>query len=253
MRWFLGLGMALAFVVTTAACGGSDATIKKGTTAVGGTPTVVIPTTAPFTPTVPPTSTPTPPTVEVAYFHYESSFDGFRFVAIVRNPAAKAVSGLKLRWDAFDSSGASVGSLESTHPDIAAGGTYDYVGGAGIGLTGKPVAVKVTVTDPGRLVDNAQPPFKVEDVQMAADNFTPGSYTVSAAVTTGSTPIARTDLKLSVVLRDAAGKIVGAGFSTADSAPQTIDPGTKVRIQVPLISTSATPTSAEAVASQVVR
>lgn len=238
--------VAVAMAVLLVACGGDDSPIKAGSTSIGGTPTA---TATPTTPPATPTATPEPkpaPSVDVVYFFADPGSRLLRFAAAIQNPASKAIHGLRLKWDALDAGGALVGSFSSVVSDVAASSTYYYVGGAGGALlSAVPSSVKLTVVDGGSFTADPPANFKTEEITLAPEQFEANQYKVTAAITTGSAPVAKSKLVLQIVLKDATGKVVGANFDYPSNTPDTIEPGTKIRIESRFIRAQGKPTTAE--------
>ena len=170
-----------------------------------------------------------------------------RFLAGVKNPGAKTLSGTVLQWVASDASGVVVGSYKRPIPDIGAGATHVYAGGAGgANLSGLVSSVKVTITEPGKYVDRPAVALTVTDIKLtpkeaSAFNFlkAPALNDVSAVVTSPSKPTARLQIGIVIVVRDSEGKIVGGTFASLDNAPDTLDPGTKVRLADETVESTA--------------
>lgn len=242
MTKFLAVAIVVSVTALAVACG-SSAQIKAGTAADGGSSARATATGVPSE---------TNPAIDVQFFRADTKLRYFRFVAAIHNPASKVLSGLKIQWVAVDASGAVVGSHAGVMPDIPANADFLYVGGAGsVFLTGTPASVKLTVVSPGKLVSAPSQSLATADISMSKDSFSIGSgdeYTVLATIISGDAPAARSALSIFVVLRDAAGKIVGADFTTADNAPETIPPGTKIRIKADSIAVTSTPASADVAA-----
>ena len=253
MRWIVG---AILVLMVATACGGDDGPMKEGTNATAGVSTAPALAQAATTgsPTATATVMPTPtpempaPGIEVAFVNVDPESRVLRFAALIRNTSSKTIEGMRVRWDATDASGALVGSFTTGVPPIPAGAIHSYVGGAGSGLlTGVAQNVKLTVVEAGRLSDAPSPYFTVESVQLTREQYPirGEQYQVSANVTTGGQLIRRADLVTGVVLKDAAGNIVGADFDRPTNLPELLPAGTKFRAEVRYIPVKAQPATAE--------
>lgn len=255
--------IAVVLAVSLSACSSNDEGIAKGTTATSPPATPAAPTvqfaTQTATATVAATATPSPtatatpdvprPTLEVAYFHARTGERLFRVAVAITNPAAKTIEGLKMRWDAYSADNAIVGGIASSLPPIAGGQTFYYVGGAGgANLTGDPASVKVTVVDGGRFTDAPSILFTTEPGTVLMEEYPLSKdkqARASANVVTGDKAVDRFDTVVTVILRDAAGAIVGADFDRPVSLPESIPPGTKFRSEIRFIDVTGTPVKAE--------
>src|SRR5581483_8438370 len=156
--------------IIAAACGGGkDEGIAKGTSATSAATNQPValatgisatsqtsrtpgPTATPApSPTPSPTPTATPerpaPVLADAYFYSDTTTKLVRFLGLGRHPATKTIEGLRIRWDGYSDDSALVGSFTANMPAIAGGQTFNYVGGAGVQLSGRPSSVKLTVVD----------------------------------------------------------------------------------------------------------
>lgn len=211
------------------------------------------PTTAPTSPIqqtgTATTAEPPSPQVEVAWF-YSSEEPLLRFVALIRNPAAQTLMGVRTEWVAYDDAGSIVGSFEGLRPPIPARATVPYAGGAGgINLTGVPARVEVRIVDTGRYTADEAQTFQVRGVRLAPEEFSEeAEFQVRARVTTGPDEVRSSAISLVVVLRNANGEIVGGDFADPENLPDRIAPRTTFNIEVGFIRTTARPTRAEVIA-----
>ncbi len=198
------------------------------------------------------------PTVEAAWFWSDTDkeFPLFRSLVFVGNPGPKPLTGVQLEWVAYDASNSVVGSYKSAISDIPPGAKVPYVAGAGSGnLSGTPTKVEYRVVEKGDFVDTAVPAFKVADVTFKKTDYkmykgSKGEYEVKAKVTTGPEEMASAKLGGVVVLKDKAGTVVGADFWMPENLPETVAPGTTFTMQLPLVTVTAKPASAEVFATQ---
>ncbi len=175
----------------------------------------------------------------------------FRFVALVSNRSMKTVEGLTLRWDALDADGVLVGSHTSTMPALPARSTFSYVGGAGeANLSGVPNQVKLTVVNAGRLSNGESGLFTVDSVELNPESVALGGkqYRVTANITTRNQTVQSINVSVSAILKDAAGRIVGADFDTLTNLPPQLPANTKFRGEVRFIRVTTAPVAAEMVA-----
>jgi hypothetical protein len=226
----------------------SSSQVASPNTSSRATPAASVATTTTSTPIVRPQQ----PTIttEVVYLQVEPETRLMRFVALINNQSNRTVEGLRVRWDATDSSGAIVGSFTNTMPAIPAGTVYTYVGGAGAAnITGVPDKVKLTVLDTGKLTDAPSGVFTVDSITLDPERFSlqGQQYRVGATLTIGPDRVERFKLKVAVVLRDGNGKIVGAHFTTPTNVPEVLEPGTKVRVELPFLSVTDQPISADVI------
>src|SRR5439155_15186823 len=70
-------------------------------------------------------------TAELLYTRVTGPSRVVRIVARIANDGDRTLEGIQTRWDAYDASGALVGSQTTVHPPLATGQAYLYVGGAG--------------------------------------------------------------------------------------------------------------------------
>jgi len=182
--------------------------------------------------------------VEVAWFWSDDESTLMRFVAPITNPGDKPIEGLETEWIAYDAEDSIVGSFEAERATIPAGGTLPYVGGAGGAiLSGVPAKVEVRITDPGRYSSNAAPALAVTDIEFKKEEYS-SDYTVTARGTT-DVELTSDELAAYVILRSAAGEIVGADFWMPYNLPSTLPAGSKFTIEAALIPVSEKPDSAE--------
>lgn len=185
------------------------------------------------------------PTVAVDWFWTDEE-SVFRFLATISNSSDKAIEGLETEWVAYDSNDAIIGSKKGTRPTIPAGGVLTYVGGAGsFNLSGVPARVEVRIINPGRFTSDAGPLIAVSDVKFEKDEFGP-EYTVTAKA---SAPVELTTeyLGACIVLKNAAGDVVGADFWAPENLPSTIPAGSSFAVEAGFITVDEKPASAEVV------
>jgi hypothetical protein len=256
----LRLLCAVSIWLVLVGCGAPSAQPSPVASAPGGSS----PAPAQATSTVAPPSAPSPPVVsspvaaqpnamvELGYLFVDQEDRFLRFVGLIRNPHAQSIEGMAVRWDALDASGAIVGSRARNLPPIAAGSTWYYAGGAGLfNLTGVPESVKFTVTNPGRLSNAPSTVFAVEGVTVESrPNVLTNQpqATVTGTLTTGNQPVERRDVTVYAIVKDAEGNIIGATFDSPTSVPDTLDPGTRFRVEIGFIRITGTPVTAELIA-----
>ena len=171
-----------------------------------------------------------------------------RFVAVIDNPLSQTRVGVVTEWVAMEAADAIVGSVKTHQPPLAGRSTHTYVGGAGsVLLTGTPVAVSVNVVNKGTLTKEAGDTWAVDSVSLTPE-FRTGEYRVTATVTTGSRTVAAAQITANVVLKDAAGSIVGADFETPENLPAAVPPNTKFAVEFRFVSSTSEPATAEVTA-----
>lgn len=250
-RWVVGTldkrGLAaLLVVVLLASCGGGDDNNSESSSASLTSTTNGSDSASTASPTTTTEKPDDKPSIEVAFFSVDPAASYFRFVALITNPTDHAIGDLETEWTAYDADGAIVGNRKGKRPVIPAGSTFAYVGGAGAAnLSGTPARVDVKIVDNGREVDDV-PLFAAEGVTLEPVEFSDElDYTVNATITTGSDPVQRTSIGISVVLKDAGGAIVGADFTSAENVPDELPAGTKFKVEAYGIMVTAEPASAE--------
>lgn len=237
---------ALLIAVLFAACAGEPETAAETEAPATSSPTAV----ATPSPTPEPSPEPTPdPRVELAWSWTDPEQTLVRFVALVTNDGPEPLVGVETEWIAYDDSGAIIGSFSSERPAIAPGETLPYVGGAGgANLSGTPARVEVNLTSPGRFAAVETPRLEVSDVELSQDEFAEAlEYRVGATVTVGDTAVSPEDLDIYIVLRDAAGEVVGGDWYDADNLPSSVPAGSTFRIDAGFIAATAEPATADVV------
>ena len=176
------------------------------------------------------------PTIEVTYFAVDPQFDVMRFVAEIKNNASEPLVGLRTEWIAYDANDVIVGNRTKQQPAIPAGGTFDYVGGAGsANLTGTPARVEVTVVDPGsRDADAASSLLEVTDVVANPNTVLGGFDDATATVTAPADGVRKDDLASSMIIRNAEGIITDADFIGDIVGPDVFPSGSKFAVRFSL-------------------
>jgi hypothetical protein len=200
------------------------------------------------------TPTPLVERIEVAvpfvYIDAERRF--LRFAATIQNPTDATIQGMSARWDALDTRGELVGSLERQLPPIPPHSTFYYLGGAGSrGLEGVPSRVNVVITDPGNPSAVAPTYFVADSVEMDPEPHSlvdRPSYVVSGNLTTGPMPVERSRITVYALLRNAEGAIVGADFTTPALIPDVLEPHTRFQVQLRDVAVTEPPISADLIA-----
>lgn len=219
---------------------GADTAAASTTAAEQTTTTVATTTTAPPEPTA------------SVVFTYVNDAPLVRFAAEIKNPAAQTRTGVRTTWKVLDANGVIIGTLEDTErPDIAAGGSIYYVGGAGAAnLTGTPASVEFEIIDPGTLTDT--PPTTSATVESptferASFDFYDNSRTYDASFVIAATQEVTTeDLDTAVLLKDAAGNIVAADWADTSTAPSRLSAGDKVNATANMQVSIGEPAAVEA-------
>jgi hypothetical protein len=191
------------------------------------------------------------PTVKQLWFWSEAGGTNLmRVVASVSNPGLEPINGVKMSWNAFNSSGALVGSYGSTIPTINALSSWTYVGGAGSAyLNGTPASATVVVAEKGSYVTQEATPYVADSVQFAVNPYGGGvypgatDYTVTGDITIGTNQIPSSSLDAAIVLTNGAGQVVGADIDVAQNLPAVLTPGLRIAIQDDVPATR-TPTAA---------
>lgn len=184
--------------------------------------------------------------VQTAWFWTSNDKDAplFRMVAFINNPGPKTLEGVQVEWVAYDAGGSIIGSYKATEPNVPAGGSIPYVGGAGgANLSGVPARADVRVTDPGHFIDATTTTYGVSDTQLKLESK--NQYNVKAKVRTGSTEVLSKDLIADLVMKDKAGKVVGGDFWFPERLPERLPPGTAFAIEFAFVQTTAPAASAE--------
>lgn len=191
------------------------------------------------------------PTAEVMFTFFNDQ-PLVRFAVEIKNPADKARVGVRSTWKVLDANGVIVGTLEdSAQPAIPAGGSVWYVGGAGgANLSGTPASVEFEITDSGTLTDSA-PATKVvaenPTFERAGFDFYEGLRSYDASFVIAATAdVTADDLGTVILLRDAAGEIVGADFADTDAVPSTLKAGEKANATATLQVATGEPATVEA-------
>ena len=196
-------------------------------------------TTATAKPTVTPTATPEPTseaslTADVVFFGADpdEEFPLARFVAVISNPSDTARDGVEVTWTMFDESNAIVGFKSGTRCPVPANGTLTYVGGAGsVFLFARPSSVEVEVTDDGSSLDEGYTnQVLIESVALEpAPQFDFGFREVSFSLTnTSNEALVADNVDIAIVVKDAQGEIVGAGFHQLENVPDQLQGGSRV-------------------------
>lgn len=190
-----------------------------------------------------------PLTAEVTYTSFTKD-PLARFVVEFKNTGDKTRVGVKATWKALDRDGAIVGSYDKDVPPIGPSGTVYYVGGAGgANLNGVPARIKVEVTDEGEAVSEPEPnEVKVGKVSFkkAEFNFNPGMTTYDATmVVTALRDLDTSEIDSAFLLRGARGKILGAEWGDAGSAPAKLSKGENVVLKASIDVKSGSPNSVE--------
>lgn len=173
-----------------------------------------------------------------------------RFAVEFKNPGETTRVGVTATWKALDKDGVIVGTYDTELGPIEPGKATYYVGGAGgANLTGVPAQVEVEVTNEGEAVAEAEPSGvsvgKVE-FKKAGFSYIPGvrSFEVSM-VLTANRDLDAADIGSAVLLRNKAGKVVGADWADTSLAPAQIAAGEKIRVTAVVNVREGTPVSAE--------
>jgi hypothetical protein len=192
-------------------------------------------------------------TAEVAFTWVDADRELFRFASYIRHSYDYTVEGIVTRWEAYDASGAIVGSQLTKHPPILAGMALPYVGGAGsIILSGVPASVALFVVDSGKRTDTLPRIFTVDGIDLRPDGTVRrprlDEYRVAATVTTDDQPTASDAIAIQIIVKDGTGGIVGAEFDRPNNVPEILAPGSRIRIEDSSVHTVAPAAVAEVVA-----
>jgi hypothetical protein len=198
-----------------------------------------------------PSGAPHPLSAETVYFWSHPAGRAFLAVVELNNRGDQSLGGIVTRWDAYDATGALLGSHARLQPVLGPGERFAYVAGAGpANLSGSPMRVIVSLVEAGRPVIAPYPFLGIDDVRILrqASSTTEGmtDYLVTLTATTGAEPVGRRDLIVDVVLRDESGAVVGAIFSAVfTSLPDRIPPHTAFPVEVRVPVPGGTPTQAD--------
>ena len=187
------------------------------------------------------------PSIEVIYFNADPVSSVTRFVAAITNPSAQPLKGLVTEWIAYDVDDVIVGNRTKEQPTIPAGGTFNYVGGAGsLNLTGLPARVVVTVKNVGKLDAGEESAFlTVENAVLMPPEFSGGFGEATATVVSPATEVSKDSIDSTLILRDAAGNVVDADFDGEIAGPDVFPPDSKFGIKFYVSDFEAAPVSAE--------
>ncbi|WP_127481334.1 hypothetical protein [Nocardioides pantholopis] len=190
-----------------------------------------------------------PLAANVAYTYFNSD-PLARFAVEIANPATAARLGVTGTWKALDADGVIVGTHDTELPTIAAGQSIVYVGGAGAAnLTGTPAQVTFEVTDEGKLSSQPlEPSIAVSTTTLNRAEFDLNGdgrdYDVTLTLT-ALTDVNPADIKTNVILKNAAGKIVGADWTDMSTAPAALAAGDKVKVATIVTVPHGKPASVE--------
>ncbi len=183
-------------------------------------------------------------TASVIWFDVDEEATVLRFVAEISNPNAYALTDVVTEWVAYNKNDAIVGSFGGhARPDIPAGESIYYVGGAGsANLSGNPDRVELTITMEGLLTERTVPHISVSDVQIIDNGY--NWFEVTANCVTDA-DINTADLDGVIILRDADGQIIDADFWSADNLPANLPADGKFVLSLSFFDLPALPASAE--------
>jgi len=159
-----------------------------------------------------------------------------RFVARIRNLAPYPVEAARVQWVAKDPGDAIVGAYEHKLWTLPPSGTVTYVGGAG-SFSGQPSTVELKVLEAGRRAERMPAELTVRPAIIIPPDsslriFDSGrpEYRSRQRSQLATTRSRDRTFVLFVVLKDAAGNIVGGDFEDSPEAlPEHVPPHTKFR------------------------
>ncbi|MGI6176649.1 MAG: hypothetical protein ACOYJC_10955 [Christensenellales bacterium] len=147
-------------------------------------------------------------------------------------------------WIAFDKNDAVAGSSSGFRPNIPAGGSIYYVGGASsANLAGTHDRIELKITSEGLLTERVVPNVSVSNAQVVNNGF--NYFTVTADCVT-DTEINTVDITGEIIVKDAEGQIIDTDFWSAENPPDILPKDGKFILSADFFDLLTIPASAEA-------